>query len=174
LTLSCACIFTLRSACDIETQKLYFSPSFVVCVFQLDNADEQAAQVRRELDSRLQQVEQMCKVGTSAHSVRSHSPQRDSSGHFLLIGCHGIFLSLLDMFAIFGITKFVWRKSCLKKAYFASNHEGETPLVPCILSTLFQAVYRIQPYFDPSYCVTFKKLNNQNTIFIVLPYIKQI
>ncbi|WAR27081.1 CAPS1-like protein [Mya arenaria] len=28
---------------------------------QLDNADEQAAQVRRELDSRLQQVEQMCK-----------------------------------------------------------------------------------------------------------------
>lgn len=29
---------------------------------QLDNADEQAAQVRRELDSRLQQVESMCKL----------------------------------------------------------------------------------------------------------------
>ena len=33
-------------------------------VFQLDNADEQAAQVRRELDGRLQMVEQMCRVSS--------------------------------------------------------------------------------------------------------------
>ncbi|XP_052778321.1 calcium-dependent secretion activator 1-like isoform X5 [Mya arenaria] len=36
---------------------------------QLDNADEQAAQVRRELDSRLQQVEQMCKRMRLEHLI---------------------------------------------------------------------------------------------------------
>ena len=34
---------------------------------QLDNADEQAAQVRRELDSRLHTAEAMAKVGAKVH-----------------------------------------------------------------------------------------------------------
>lgn len=33
-----------------------------IYILQLDNADEQAAQVRRELDGRLQLVEQMARV----------------------------------------------------------------------------------------------------------------
>ena len=36
-----------------------------VVYFQLDNADEQAAQVRRELDGRLHLVEQMSRVSQS-------------------------------------------------------------------------------------------------------------
>ena len=35
---------------------------FLLIFLQLDNADEQAAQVRRELDGRLQMVEHMCRV----------------------------------------------------------------------------------------------------------------
>jgi hypothetical protein len=35
---------------------------FYCFLFQLDNADEQAAQVRRELDSRLSSAEEMTKV----------------------------------------------------------------------------------------------------------------
>lgn len=35
---------------------------FYFLSFQLDNADEQAAQVRRELDGRLNLVEQMARV----------------------------------------------------------------------------------------------------------------
>ncbi|KAL4226400.1 secretion activator [Mactra antiquata] len=38
---------------------------------QLDNADEQAAQVRRELDSRLQQVESMCKKMRLEHLMNT-------------------------------------------------------------------------------------------------------
>lgn len=35
---------------------------YFIFFFQLDNADEQAAQVRRELDGRLNLVEQMARV----------------------------------------------------------------------------------------------------------------
>lgn len=34
----------------------------VISIFKLDNADEQAAQIRRELDGRLQLAEKMAKV----------------------------------------------------------------------------------------------------------------
>jgi hypothetical protein len=34
-------------------------------IFKLDNADEQAAQIRRELDGRLQLAEKMAKVNYS-------------------------------------------------------------------------------------------------------------
>ena len=43
-----------------------------LCVFlclQLDNADEQAAQVRRELDGRLQSADEMTRVGASFDNI---------------------------------------------------------------------------------------------------------
>lgn len=38
---------------------------FCFTLFQLDNADEQAAQVRRELDGRLHSVEMMARVSVN-------------------------------------------------------------------------------------------------------------
>lgn len=36
-----------------------------VCFLQLDNPDEQAAQIRRELDGRLQMADQIARVGST-------------------------------------------------------------------------------------------------------------
>ena len=39
-----------------------------VC-FQLDNPDEQAAQIRRELDGRLQMADQIARVSIHGHMI---------------------------------------------------------------------------------------------------------
>lgn len=67
---------------------------YIFCsLCKLDNADEQAAQIRRELDGRLQLAEQMARVSGCFHVPKMYLLTR-LSGMINNVGFHFLILTL--------------------------------------------------------------------------------
>lgn len=67
---------------------------YIFCsLCKLDNADEQAAQIRRELDGRLQLAEQMARVNGCFHVPKMYLLTR-LSGMINNVGFHFLILTL--------------------------------------------------------------------------------
>lgn len=103
-------LFFLTTLIAIKCVFLIVNIIYIFCsLCKLDNADEQAAQIRRELDGRLQLAEQMARVSGCFHVPKMYLLTR-LSGMINNVGFHFLILTL----------NVIWQHNSLGDAFLSS------------------------------------------------------